>query len=474
MSTPSLEGLVADPRYERELTAATDLFASTPGRWRVLYHSDGDGIASASVAAHLLSRLSRPWQLTPLLGVERAGVEKVLRATKGPMLVVDTGSSFLDLFARHPHPVVVLDHHVPHMEVPSVPTLAFVNPHRWGVDGMTDLSASMLTYVFARRLLPNATDLLAFGLSGAIADRMHVGGFRGPNLALVEEGERAGFLRTKRSVNLSGRTLESALAHSVDPYYVGLSGRLGACRTFLSSLNLPPDAPLTSLSEDESRRLASGLLSRLLAQGTRPEFCERVQEVSLRFPGLGWEAHELSRWQNAAGREGEPSLGIALALGDPAARARVEQLEAQWCDGVLEGIKALETAGELHREPSFQWFETPRGTLAGTIAGLAITYFSDPRLPVVSFTTQGNDVKVSSRGTLWLTDRGLDLARACRDAAAKAGGEGGGHRVASGATIPKGQEPVFRQEIGRILGEQLRNVPGATEGAPRPPDSSSP
>jgi single-stranded-DNA-specific exonuclease len=463
MISPSLEGLVADPRYEQELKATTDLFARTHGRWRVLYHNDGDGIASASVAAHLLSRLGRPWQLTPLLGVERAGVERVLRATRGPLLVVDTGSSFLDLFALHPHPVVVLDHHAPPAQLPVGERLAFANPHDWGVDGMTELSASMLTYVFARRLLPTATDLLAFGLSGAIADRMHVGGFRGPNRTLVEEGERAGFLRIRRAVNLTGPTLEAALAQSVDPYFVGLSGRLGACRTLLSSLGLPPEAPPTSLSQDEARRLTSALLLRLLAQGTRPEFCERVQEEFLVLPESTWEAHELSRWQNAAGREGEPSQGIALALGDAHARARVSQLEAQWREGVLEGLKAIESAG-LRPEAAVQWFETPKANLAGTIAGLALTYFADPTRPLLSFSDHGSNVKVSSRGTLWLTEHGLDLDRACREAAQKVGGEGGGHRVASGATIPKGREPDFRREVDRIVGGQLAALRGSAAG----------
>ncbi|MDE1820554.1 MAG: DHH family phosphoesterase [Euryarchaeota archaeon] len=455
MSGPSLEGLVADPNASRELRAAADLFASSPGRWRVLYHNDGDGIASASVAALTLSRLGRSWQLSPLLGVEQAGVDRVLRATRGPLLVVDTGSSFLDLFAAHDRPVIVLDHHVPPGVTPTARSLAFVNPHHWGVDGMTELSASMLTYLFARELLPGAFDLLAFGLSGAIADRMHVGGFQGLNRKLIEEAQARGALTRRSSLNLVGPSLEEALASSLDPYFVGISGRIASARTLLSSLGLPPTAPVGSLGEEEGRRLASALLSQLLTQGARPEFCERLREERIVLPHGGWEANELSRWQNACGREGEPSLGIALALGDPGAHQRARELEARWRGEVLEGLERLEKKGALHREPHLQWFEAPKPDLAGTIAGLALAYFADPLRPIVALAPKGEAVKVSSRGTLWLTGQGLNLDRACREAAAAVGGEGGGHAVASGATIPRGREADFLREAGRIVEGQI-------------------
>jgi single-stranded-DNA-specific exonuclease len=462
MSLRSLTGLLSHPNAERELGAAADLFGSAPGRWQVLYHNDGDGIASASVAVHLLDRTGRTWQLSPLFGIERNGIERILRATRGPLLVLDTGSSFLGMFAQHAHPVVVLDHHTPPGPSPPTPRLAFVNPHDWGVDGMTELSASMLTYLFAREVLPEAADLLAFGLSGAIADRMHVGGFRGLNRKIVERAEADGSLRRERGVNLSGPTLEEALAGSMDPYFVGMSGRVGKARAFLQEIGLPPHAPPSSLAAEEARRLSSALLVHLMSQGTRPEFCERVQEERLRLPRTGWEAHELSRWQNACGREGEPAVGIALALGDAGARRRAEELEARARRQVLEGLVALETPGALHAEPHLQWFDSPVSDLGGTIAGLALTYMTDPVRPVFSLSPRGTGTKVSSRGTLWLTDQGLDLDRVCREAAAKVGGEGGGHRVASGATIPKGQETPFLREADRLLGEQLAKLPASS------------
>ena len=170
------DGLVSDPHYTYEFERARSLLLAHPGRWRVIYHYDGDGIASASSALRALYRLGYPAQATALLGIERGHVSALLDATPGPVLVVDTGSTVLDLFAAHRSPVVVLDHH----KYPGAPTppelpphVAFVNPLDWGVDGMNELCAATLTWLYTIFLDPVNWDNAPWGLSGAIADRQH-------------------------------------------------------------------------------------------------------------------------------------------------------------------------------------------------------------------------------------------------------------------------------------------------------------
>ncbi len=51
---------------------------------------------------------------------------------------------------------------------------------------------------------------------------------------------------------------------------------------------------------------------------------------------------------------------------------------------------------------------------------------------------------------------GLDLAAAMREASTSVGGMGGGHDVASGATIPKGTVEMFIETADAIIGKQLR------------------
>ncbi len=454
MSSGALPELEGRPGALSELERAERLLSSTPGRWRVLYHNDGDGIASASVAARALSRWGRRWQLTALFSLEEGRIRALLARTAGPVLVVDTGESYLELLSLHPQPVIVLDHHRPLGPPPPREGLVVVNPHHWGVDGMSECSASVLTYLFARRLSEENTDLVAWAFAGAVADRMHVGGFRGLNQSVLARAEAHGLLQRRPTLSLAEGELARSIAGSVDPYYRGLSGNPGAARNFLEGLGEDPRGLLSSLRPEALRRLTSALLLQLIAQGTRPEFCERVREERLLLQpeeeDVGW----LSTLQNACGREGRPSLGIALALGDRSARERAKELEQHWRSRVLAELARLERGEGLEAREHLQAFSLDEPALAGPVAGLALAYLLDPDRPVFALARQGDVVKVSARGTPRLTDRGLDLAETCRRAAQAVGGEGGGHRVASGASIPKGEEAAFLREADRLLAGQ--------------------
>ncbi|MCP1391914.1 MAG: phosphoesterase, partial [Methanothrix harundinacea] len=50
---------------------------------------------------------------------------------------------------------------------------------------------------------------------------------------------------------------------------------------------------------------------------------------------------------------------------------------------------------------------------------------------------------------------GLDLSVALREGAEKVGGNGGGHSVASGASIPIGTEEEFIKHVDQVVGRQL-------------------
>ncbi len=451
------ERFVAQAAYSSEFARARELLLAHPGRWRIVYHYDGDGIASASALVRALRRLGYGVQATPLVGVERPTMAKIVEATAGPLLVADTGASWLDLFAAHPHPVIVLDHHrYPASPAPAdLPRhVAFVNPLDWGVDGMSELCASTLCWLYTVFLDPRNWDNAPWGLSGAIADRQHQGGYRGLNARLLEEAAARSLIQRHRRIALFGARLAEAIERSIDPYFRGLSGRPDEVRAFLAGLTIDPLTPLDRLDRAEEQRLTAVLLNRLVQQKVRPEFCELLTQDGWTIPALGMDAQELSNLQNAAGRAGEPSVGVALALGDPAARERAREHEAAWRTGILTGLRRIEDGG-VNSRAALQWFESPETTLAGTQAGLAMNYLLDPRRPVFVFSREGEVLKVSARGTLWLVGQGLDLATVCREAADRVHGEGGGHPVASGATIPGAGRDLFLEEADRRIGAQL-------------------
>ncbi len=145
-----------------------------------------------------------------------------------------------------------------------------------------------------------------------------------------------------------------------------------------------------------------------------------------------------------------------MALGDAMAFDRARTAETAWREGILRGLLRIEEKG-VHSKTGLCWFESPETSLAGTQAGMAMNYLLPPERPVLVFSDGGKGpTKVSGRGTLRLVDRGLDLATALRTAANAVGGEGGGHRVASGATIPPGTRDQFLEVADRAIAEQLQ------------------
>ncbi|MCI4369684.1 MAG: DHH family phosphoesterase, partial [Thermoplasmata archaeon] len=313
------EGFVTQPSYSSEFTKARGLLLAHPKRWRIVYHYDGDGIASACSIARALTRLGYPFQTTPLKAVERGRMQELLTATPGPVLVVDTGASWLDLYVEHKQPVIILDHHR-YPGFPNPPSLpdhvALVNPLDWGVDGMSEMCAATLSWLFTVFLDPKNWDNAPWGISGAIADRQHIGGMRGLNARLLEEAVSRSLVVRAHRIALHGPSLGAALGRSIDPYYAGLSGRSEESKSFLQELRIDPARPVDRLEPEEERRLVTALTARLARQGVRPEFCELVARDLWELPSVGLGAEELSNLQNATGRIGTPGLGVAICFGD--------------------------------------------------------------------------------------------------------------------------------------------------------------
>jgi RecJ-like exonuclease len=76
--------------------------------------------------------------------------------------------------------------------------------------------------------------------------------------------------------------------------------------------------------------------------------------------------------------------------------------------------------------------------------------------PIIGFAEKSADeIKVSARGNHALTAEGLDLSAVMRDAARAVDGDGGGHDVAAGATIPPATQSTFVSVADEIVGDQL-------------------
>ena len=446
-----MSGSVALPaKFSEGIGKASDAVRSA-GRVRVVSHYDADGIAAGAVAAGALAACDKQFHLTMAKGFSDELVERLDKEGNDMVLFLDMGSGQVDTLEGLDASVVILDHHKP---LRKSKKLLQINPHLYGVDGMTECCASTLSLLLAVALEQSNWQLAPVALAGIVGDRQHMGGMKGVNRQVLDEAIERKYVTTQKSLNLKGATVGKAISGSVDPYFVGLSGRDENVLAFLESMNIDPDTPLGSLDEFYRRKLTSMLSLRLMGQGCRPETVEELVTEILWIPSMDLSAADLADLLNACGRLDHESLGVALSLGDNSAMEEASSLRAEYNGRLTERLLAVESDG-VEQMDSLQHLDVDEPSLAGAICGLAMQYILDQSKPTLALSSVSSEIKVSSRGTKHLVSKGLDLAAALRSAAEAVGGVGGGHAVAAGATIPADKRGEFLASCDSIVGKQL-------------------
>ncbi len=447
-----LEDLAPEGLLDRARTAARLL--DDVSRVRVFCHYDPDGTTSASILARALMRRGKRIHATMAHALDRTSAARLREETNELLIVSDMGSGQLDLLEALPYPVVVLDHHKP---IRDSETIVHVNPHLFGIDGAREMCGATTTWLFALVLDEHNWDLAGPAIAGAIGDKQGIGGFLGVNAALIREAAERKVVVPERRLALRDLPMGKALALSIDPYFRGLSGRPEAAADFLRAAGFDPEASVRTLDGPSRRKLASALATRLVEQGAAPEALEVLVEDRYWIEPDQMYAHDLEAYVNSCDRLGQEGLGLAVCLGDRDALARAERLLDEYTSRILGYLVSLESEGLFPRKHT-QFFYCDDASLAGSVAGTGMLFFFDTSRPVLGLSVLDGLTKVSARGTRALIAAGVDLAGALRDAASDVAGNGGGHNIASGATIPKGKEDKFLGLVDDIVGRQLASA----------------
>ncbi len=454
------------------LDAAVAVRARPPGtRWLLSCDTDADGLCAGAVAFQALRRIGHRAIVRPSRDKTEAHYRSLFAEEVDGHILLDKGTSHLGALAEGARatgrPVVVLDHHNLVGETSGFTDASategraqwdagvhLVNPRAVGLDGSRDASAATTAVAFAIALVGD--DALAWaptGLSGAIGDWQHQGGWRGWNQELVERSRAAGHLRPVRLPRFIGVDLAEALTR-FRPAIPGLSGDAAAARSFLQALSIEAGAETEDLDAEARTRLVSAVALRLLSAGERDAIPALVHE-DLWNVRLGTSLRHVFRIVDSCGRERCPGTGIAYLLGDPAGKADALAAFARYKAALRDGVERLRTEGtRIRRALQAAW--TERHDYTGMVAGLGMTVVVPDRvrpLCVLARRPEGN-VQVSTRGTEDQEKAGLDLGEACRKAAAAVGSEGGGHPVAAGAVIAAEKVETFLQALDDALVEQ--------------------
>ncbi|MEM0448916.1 MAG: DHH family phosphoesterase [Methanomassiliicoccales archaeon] len=419
---------------------------------RVLTHYDADGLASAGIIANALRRRGISFHLSFSKTLDPEMINKVGKRAEC-LLLADMGSSFIPHLEKLEAKVVVLDHHVTTSLSNKV---IHVNPHLFGIDGMTSACAAAVCMMFALAVDQKNWDLLPIAFAGMVGDRQHIRGMSGVNRYLLEGGLSRKILELRRGSLVPEGKLADSLADGYEPYIIGVTGSVQGAMALLREAGLAEDASWAQLNDAERRKLSSLIALRLLSQGCSTSAMEELITDRYYFPSWGTTADDLAQLLNACGRTDQEGVGVAMALGDVGARKVAESLRNEYRMAVIEGMRKV-VEGGIRKMDSLQWFESPNPSLSGVLCGLTMQFLGDCTRPTVALSFHGEKTRVSSRATYKLLEKGIDLSVAMSKAAAAVGGLGGGHAIASGATIPRGREEEFLTNLDEIIKEQKRS-----------------
>jgi len=422
---------------------------------RVVSHYDADGIAAAGVMVSALKRSETEFLATISKSLDRKMIDRLASEKNECILFLDMGSGQIDALEKLNTDVVILDHHKP---LRDSERLVQINPHLFGLDGMRDVSASSVTFLFSTVMDDRNWQSAPIAIAGLIGDMQHLGGFSTINRAIINGAIDRGLIREVVGFKMPGKSLTDMISDSFIPYLKGISGRRGATQGFLEDLKINPSSSPSQLSEPNTRKLLSALTLKLLEQGCDSDALEQLwgETMPILLPAFeGLRIDDLVDLMNACGRTGHPGVGLAVCLGDQQALKEAMTLRNEYVRDLLDHLRKVEE-GAVETRMNIQVIRPANPSLAGAVCGIAMAYLLDQNKPTIAVTQSDGSSKISARGTRKLVERGLDLSESLRTAATAVGGTGGGHAIAAGATVPADKEIEFLRKLDDITGRQLK------------------
>ncbi|HPE64521.1 MAG TPA: DHH family phosphoesterase [Methanothrix sp.] len=403
---------------------------------RVISHNDADGITSAGLICSALQRADIPFHATLVSRLDQSLIDSL----EPPVVFCDMGSGKPHLVSQIKGEVYVFDHHTP------VGTLDcfHVNPHLAGVDGAFELSASGTVYSVIREMGDNV-DLAGLALVGALGDRQMM---IGANRTILEEAANAGVVEIRPGLKMDDGPVDSVLASSLDPL-LETTGDPEKTRGFLEELGITGVLP--KLGQKDLSRLSTALVLKLLIQGSSAADSIVGETIRLKKEVVE-NAFELMWILNSCGKMEETGLALTLCMRDTTFLPECRKINQEYRAKTLSEVRLVQE--HLQETEKIRYAILDDLEAAGVVSGLCVRYlYADKPMIVLNRTEEM--VKISARGNRLLVFNGLDLSVALREGAEKVGGNGGGHSVASGASIPPGTEEEFIEHVDQVVERQL-------------------
>ncbi len=418
------------------------------------------------------------FQLRVIKELDPATLDEALRCEPDFIVMTDIGSGYLDGLGQRigSREVLVVDHHPPSGSAPL--GIVQVNPHDFGIDGATEISAAGVAYLVARSLSSANIDLSALAVVGALGDMQDKNKerrLRGPNDLIAKDATDCGVIKTDRDLIFFGREtrpIHRALALTTTPYLPHLSGEEDRCTALLASRNIPLKdgdrwRTISDLTRKEKQEILSAIVESLVSEGFKGskalELIGTVYTLTGEPSGSPTrDAREFSSMLNACGRMDVQGLAVQVCLGD-----RGEVLDEiqdvvtryrkalsgymEWLSTTPSAVMELDTVCVVRGEEKIP--ENMTGALSSILSSAG--HLRPNKVTLVAAKSKDGGIKVSARAPEVLLKKGVDVGLALQKAAGALGGFGGGHNVAAGAHIVSSNGEEFYRMIDQLISEQM-------------------
>jgi len=378
----------------------------------VFAHHDADGISAGSILCHAMLRAGIRFRLRVRQDVNASDI-----TGESAYLLCDIGAGMADL----PKNTMVVDHHLPLFDGEF-----HVNPRLAGIDGDRELSAAGTAYYVAQALGDNR-DLAGLVIPGIIGDGQAVAG---KNLGIFNEGIANGIIVPDRGLTLPGRDMIERWYTATHPYLDGISGQEQTVTDFIDQSRDPSKA-------EEPLRL-DALISRVVLEAAPKTTLAGLQGIWGDTYHLQREviedAHALAAVIDACGKTGNGDIGATLCLRSSHDIDRAWEIARQYRIRVIGAVKA---ARPLEGTPGA--YEVQDAGVPGDVADILSRDLVAPG-PVLVYARNGGQCRISVRAA---SGSAAELGPRVRELAAACGGNGGGHNLRAGATIPCAKLPEF-------------------------------
>jgi len=412
-------------------------------------HNDSDGLTSAAIMIQAFKREGMTYyhKIFPKLD---AGLVSVLSSSFPEdflMVFCDIGSGQSEFLSALSNPIVILDHHVP---VGKSPAKVVVNPITVGLEGSYMISGAGVSYLTARAMNPENTDLSSLAVAGMIGDRQLM---VAANAEILEEAKEVGVVTVRRGLKIGDGNLFDVLMRTTEPY-LDITGKPDEVSAFLADLNLDENKNIRDLTDEEMDRLCKAVLAKLEPLNSPDATEAAAGDVYYLKNQLVENVFDLAGILDSCNKDEDFEMAIALCLGDETVVDRMFEVYRTIQETLVKNLAVILPTAQTLDNVSYIYGKDLHS--AGNISTTYIRYVN-PQKPFVCLNENDGMIRISARGTRSLIREGLDLSIAIKQAAESVGGSGGGHNIASGGLLPPGAETVenFMKKLNEIVGLQL-------------------